>query len=253
MPTGDRRCVSAFSRSVRSTGSGTFRRRSSAAAASSPARVVRRRRFELQLRRRAAAERVAERPPNHLVDVRLVAEAHLRLRRVDVHVDRRRRHRDEQVHLGTALLDRRDAVGIDDGVRDGAVLHDPPVDEHVLRAARRPLLRQRRDVAEHLDVAGIAPHLDEVVPLAVQLVQPVAQRADRRTLNDLPAGARQREPDLRITERELGDDARDLRRFGAVGLQELPAGGQVVEEIGDVDRRPLRHPHFGHRRDRRRR
>ena len=139
--------------------------------------LVRRRRLELQLRRRAAAERVAERPANHLVDVRLIAEAHLRLRRVDVHVDRRRRHRDEQVHLGAALLDRRDAVGVDDGVRDGAVLDDPPVDEDVLRAARRPLLGQRRDVAQHLDVARVAAHLDEIVPLAVQLVEPIAQRA----------------------------------------------------------------------------
>ncbi len=136
---------------------------------------VRRRSLELQLRGRAAAQRVAERATNHLVDVGLVAEAHFRLRRVDVHIDRRRRHRDEQMHLGTALLDRRNAVGIDDRVRDRAVLDDPPVDEHVLRTARRPLFSQRRDVAHHLDVPGIAADLDEVFPLAVQLVEPVAQ------------------------------------------------------------------------------
>ena len=40
-----------------------------------------------------------------------------------------------------------DAVGVDDRVRDGPVLHDAAVDEHVLRPARRPLLGQRRDVA----------------------------------------------------------------------------------------------------------
>ena len=40
----------------------------------------------------------------------------------------------KQVDLGAALLDRRDAVGVDDGVRDRPVLHDAAVDEDVLRA-----------------------------------------------------------------------------------------------------------------------
>ena len=40
-----------------------------------------------------------------------------------------------------------DAVGVDDRVRDRPVLDDAAVDEDVLRAARRPLLRQRRDEA----------------------------------------------------------------------------------------------------------
>ena len=58
------------------------------------------------------------------------------------------RHLDEQVHLRAALLDRRRAVGVDDRVRDRPVLDDPAVDEDVLRAARRPLLGQRGDVAD---------------------------------------------------------------------------------------------------------
>ena len=99
---------------------------------------------------------------DHLVDVRLVAEPHLRLRRVHVDVDRVARHLDEQVHLRAALLDRRDAVGVDDGVRDRPVLDDAAVDEDVLRPARRPLLGQRRDVAEHLHVAAVAADLDQV-------------------------------------------------------------------------------------------
>ena len=70
------------------------------------------------------------------------------------------RHLDEQVHFRAALLDRRHAVGVDDRVRDRPVLDDAAVDEHVLRPARRPLLGQRRDVAEHLHVAAVAPHLD---------------------------------------------------------------------------------------------
>ena len=185
------------------------------------------RRLELQLRRGAAAERVAERPPNQLVDVRLVAKADLRLRRMHVDVHRVGRHLDEEMHLGAALLDRRHAVGIDDRVRDGPVLDDAAVDEDVLRPARRPLLGQRRDEAEDLHVAAVAPHFDQIGALAVQLVQAIAKRRDRRALQHLAPGAGQREADLRIAERQLRDDARDLRGLGArrtSGTCGAPAG-----------------------------
>ena len=131
---------------------------------------------ELQLGRGAATERVAERPPDHLVDERLVAEPDLRLRRMHVDVHRVERHLDEEMHLRTALLDRRDAVGVDDRVGDRPILDDAAVDEDVLRPARRPLLGQRRDVSDDLHVAAFAPHLDQVVALAVQLIQAIAQR-----------------------------------------------------------------------------
>ena len=64
-------------------------------------------RDELQLRRRAATERVAKRTAHQLVDERLVAEPHLRLRRMHVDVHRVGRHLDEEMHLRAALLDRR--------------------------------------------------------------------------------------------------------------------------------------------------
>ena len=91
--------------------------------------------------------------------------------------------------------------------------------------ARRSLLGQRRDVAEQLDVAAVAAHLDQVAPIAVQLIQPVAQRRDRRALQHLASGAGEREADLRIAQRQLRDDRetcadsapsdfRNLRRAG---------------------------------------
>ena len=88
-----------------------------------------------------------ERAPHDLVHQRLLAEPHLGLRRVHVDVDAIGRHLDEQMHLGAALLDRRDAVGVDDGVRDRPVLDDAAVDEDVLRPARRSLLGERGDEA----------------------------------------------------------------------------------------------------------
>ena len=154
------------------------------------------------------------------------------------------------MHLRAALLDRRDAVGVDDRVRDRAVLDDAAVDEDVLRPARRPLLAERGDVAEHREVAASLPHLDQI--------RRGRRRADRSARAAWPAGghstaraaaARQREADLRIAERQLRDEARDLRRLGRVRLEELAARRQVVEEIGDLDRRALRRADLAHRRD----
>ncbi len=166
---------------------------------------------------------------------------------MDVDVHRVERHVDEQVHLGAALLDRRDAVGVDDRVRDRAVLHHAPVDEHVLRPARWSLLRQRGHEPDNLDVAAVAADVDQVAAFAVQLVEPVTECRDGRALEHLAARADEREPDLRVAQRELRDDAGDLRRFGGIRLQELPARGQVVKEVGDGNRRPFTHAGLGHR------
>ena len=100
--------------------------------------------------------------PHDLVHERLIAEPDLGLRRVHVDVERVGRHLDEQVHLRAALLDRRLAVGVDDRVRDRPVLHDAPVDEDVLRPARRPLLGQRGDVAGEPEPAGLLVHFDQI-------------------------------------------------------------------------------------------
>ena len=80
-----------------------------------------RRRRQLQLRRAALPQRVGEAAAQHLVDERLLEEPHLGLRRVHVDVDAVRRDLDEEVDLRAALLDRRDAVGVGDRVRDRPV------------------------------------------------------------------------------------------------------------------------------------
>ena len=131
-------------------------------------------RRELQLRRPALPERVAERAAQHLVHERLLEEPHLRLRRMDVDVDAVGRNPDEQVHLRAALLDRRDAVGLRNRVRDRAVLDDAAVDEDVLGAADRPLVAERRDVAVNLQAARFLAQLDQIEPLAEQLEEPLA-------------------------------------------------------------------------------
>ena len=154
------------------------------------------------------------------------------------------------MHLGAALLDRRDAVGIDDGVCDGAILDDSPVDEDVLRATGWTLLGERRDVADDLDLPAVSLHVHQVAPLSVQLIEPFAKRRHRRTLDDLASGARQREPYLRVAQCQLRDQAGDLRRLCAVRFQKFPAGRQVVEEIRHLDRGALGHADLGDRRHR---
>ena len=62
---------------------------------------------------------------------------------------------------------------------------------------------------------------------------------DRRPVEQRARPAGQRESDLRITKRELRDDARHLRRFAGVGFQKFAPRGQVVEQIADFDRRAL--------------
>ena len=140
------------------------------------------------------AERVAEGAAEDLVHQRLFQEPDLRFRRVDVHVHAIRRDPQEQVHLRAALLDRRDAVGLDDRVRDRPVLDDAAVDEDVLGAAGRALVAERGHVAFDLQAAGLLPDLDQVGALAEQLEEPLAQAVDGRALQQAASAAADGEP-----------------------------------------------------------
>src|SRR6185503_2792749 len=54
-----------------------------------------------------------------------------------------------------------------------------------------------------------------------------------------PTPAGDREPDLRVSQRHLRRQPRDLRRLRRVRLEELPPCRQVVEQIRDLDRGPF--------------
>ena len=154
---------------------------------------------ELQLRHTARAERLHQSATHHFVHHRLFAEAHFGFGRMNVDVDLIGRHLEKQMDLRTSFLDRRHAVGIDDGVGDRPIFHDASIDEHVLRTARRPLLRQRRDVAEQPHAARVLRDLEQIFSLAIQLIQPVAERTRRWTLKDGAARAGQRKTRFRDT------------------------------------------------------
>src|SRR5262249_56715378 len=130
---------------------------------------------ELKLRRPPLPQRVAERAPEDFMDERLLEESHFRFGRVDVHVDAVGRDRQEEMDLRAALLDRRDAVGLDDRVGDGPVLDDAAVHEDVLRATRRALIAERGDVALDAQPARVLLDLDEAPASAEQLEEPIPQ------------------------------------------------------------------------------
>ena len=192
-----------------------------------------------QLRRRRLAEGVHDGAAQDFVHEPLIEEPHFGLRRVHVDVHAIGRELDEEVDLGAAFLDRRDAVGLLNGVRNRAVPHHPAIDEDVLRSARRPLIGERGDVAVHADAGCVLRDRHEIRAVAVDLEKTLLRRARGRRLEQHAIGASQRHPDLRIPERQLRHEPRNLGRFGGVGFQELPPGRQIEKQIRDFDERAL--------------
>ena len=139
-------------------------------------------RRELEFGRSALAERIAQRAAQHLVHQRLLEKPDLRFRRMHVDVDPVGRNPDEQVDFGAPLLDRRDAVGLGNRVRDGAVLHDAAVDEDVLGAAHRPLIAECRNVAVDLQPRRLLAHFDQIEAFAEELEKSFRRPVRRRAL-----------------------------------------------------------------------
>ena len=173
------------------------------------------------------------------MDEALFEEPHLRLGRVHVHVHALRRHLDEQVHLWAALLHRGHGVRGLDGVRDGLVADDAAIDVDVLRPTAWPLLGEWCDIPVDAHAATFATHFDQVRTSLIDLVEALGDVAGRRAVEQFAAAARELESDGGRTERELRHEARHLRGFGRIRLQELAARRQVVEEVPDLDRRTL--------------
>ena len=173
---------------------------------------------------------------------RRLQESNLGLGRMHVHVDAIRWQLKEQVHLRTPLLDGGGAIGVGDGVRDRPVLDGATIHEQILRSPDRPvtLPGQPRRKAAHRHTGRGLLHLNQMVPRLVELKQPLIKLGRRRTLQQAAATTREGETDLWVTERKLRHQPGDLGCFGPIRLKELPAGGDVAEEVGHLNRRPLR-------------
>ncbi len=121
------------------------------------------------LGRAAVAQGVHDRAAQNLVHQALIEKTHLGLGRMDVHVHAVSRHVEEEVDLGAAFLDRRDAVRLLNGVRDRAVAHHAAIHEDVLWSADRALFPERRDIAAHRDTSRVLVDRHEIRPVAIDL------------------------------------------------------------------------------------
>src|SRR5262245_48717092 len=161
-----------------------------------------------------------------------------------VDVDALRRDAEKEVDLRAPFLDRRNAVGFRNRVRDRAVLHDPAVDEHVLRAADRALIAQRGDESFNREAASLLSHVDEIRAVAKELKETFPQVPRRGALEQGASSAGQREAYFGIAERQLRGKPRYLGQLRSIGLQELATRRQVVEKVGDLDAGAFGRPHL---------
>ena len=110
-----------------SAGGAAGRSRRCSAGAASPARLSARRRRWTALPEFPQA--VQHRPDDERAHLRLVAETHLALRRMHVHVDRRRIEFEEEKRQRIAPLRQRLMVALDQRVAERAAVHRPAVDD----------------------------------------------------------------------------------------------------------------------------
>ncbi len=124
---------------------------------------------EPDLRRAAVAQGVHDRAAQNFVHQALIEETHLGLGRMDVHVHAVGRKIEEQMHLGAAFLDRRDAVRLLNGVGDRAIAHHAPVHKDMLRSTDGALLAERRHVTAHRHPSRVLANRHEIGTVAVDL------------------------------------------------------------------------------------
>jgi hypothetical protein len=68
----------------------------------------------------------------------------------------------------------------------------------------------------------------------------LSQILGRSSAQDFAAVVREREADLRMRERVVRDEVRQVKALGRLGAQEFAARGDVEEEVAHADGRPLR-------------
>ncbi|MBK6396018.1 MAG: hypothetical protein IPF73_16180 [Betaproteobacteria bacterium] len=197
--------------------------------------------------RRARGERALDRAPHERMQRAAVAKAHFGLLRMDVDVDATRIDRDPQRIGRLAVVVQHVAVGLAQRVREHPVADEAAVHEQHLRSAPFRRVRRPDRVARDRDARGLGVDGRRAADEGLAQQRLDAGRArpcgsSRWTTRPLCV---QREPDLRMRERDARERLVAVRPLGLVGPQELAARGRVEVELLDRDR--------GARRERRRR
>ena len=200
--------------------------------------VVGDRRRRVMAGRRERAFQCADDEPAHQSRV---AEPHLRLRRVHVHVHRVRREVDEERRHGVAPAVQEVRIGRAHGAVQQAVAHRPAVDEEVLVLRAGAVEGGERRVAGEMHALAFGVDGERVVcevaahdqrepgeaPCRRVLVAPVAQRG--------AAVVDQRQADGGMAHRKAAHRVGDVARFGARRLEELEPRRRGVEEVRHGD------------------
>jgi hypothetical protein len=177
-------------------------------------------------------------------------EADLELRRMHVHVHRARRHAHDEHHGGIPSLHDQRLVPVEHRMGEDAIAHPAHATRRGRRepdvcpeqACTRHALARRPEQPGDRDAALLGFDLDEA-PAALgaeHLDQTLAERADRRPVEQLARVGNETEARLRRRDRETGETVDHVTDLGRGRAKELPARRRGREQVGDRDRRARR-------------
>lgn len=179
--------------------------------------------------------------PDQFPHVLRAAEAHLQLGRMDVDVDRLRRHLQEDGTGGVLAGLEEIAVGVHDGLRQEGVPHVAAVDveEQAPRRGAREVRSRDKPPEAHPRCAGF--DRDQVIAQVASEQQddPVAQGFRPRDLEQRPLPGRDPRPHPPVRQQHADDDVEAVTLLRGVLPQKLPAHGKRAEDPAHGDRRAL--------------
>jgi hypothetical protein len=184
-------------------------------------------------------ERGAQPPHDQPAHQAGIAEAHLCLGGVDVHIDLARRNLQEQRHHRMPVARQHVLIGAPHRADEQAVFHWPSVDEQELMIGNAPVeCRQPRDAAQHHAFAAIIQRNTIFRQRAVgQRRHPFGARLPRRHGQRAAAVMLQREAHVRPRHRQAFHHIDAGGIFGAGGAEELAPGGHLREQPFHADAR----------------
>ena len=183
-------------------------------------------------------QRRLDRAAHRLVHLARIAEAHLGLGRMHVHVHPLRRDLQEQHIAGLTAAVQHVLVGGAHAVRQQPVAHMAAVDIDVLQVGAGPRGLRQAGAAVHRQRPELQRHLAAVARegLAEHIAQALLRIA-RAPLLDQPALVPDLEADLGSRQRMAAHRLQAVRQLGGVGLQELAPRRRREEQLAHLHRR----------------
>jgi hypothetical protein len=160
---------------------------------------------------------------------------------VHVHVDAVRRQRQEKQRRGKATARQHVAIDLDQRVLDQPVAHEPPVYEEVDagHGGSVPVGTRHESLQSRGPLLAFCGQQRRGLLLAQHGGHAVQQRARRWPDERRPVVAPDLEMHLRQRQGDASEPVGDVPPLGVDGLEELAAGRNAREELGDLHAGPL--------------